>query len=308
VSSVTTSTMTERVTLQHAKPRFFGLVSGEFFKVGRMWSTWITLVLLLGVICLPYLVSLTTNIPDRIHADALSFYYDEMQVNLSVLRVFIGFFLIILTASVFGREYQLGTIRILLARGVGRLQLLLAKLLTVVLIALSVLIIGLSLNVLLMVSLVSIKTGNLNSLQALTPDFWHNTSLYLLTVLISMGTTILMAMAMTALGRSLTFGLSAAMAWFPADNLVVIIMLLGYRLTHNDFWRNITAYFLGPNLNVMPKVILPVHLTQAVEANTIGMTPNVTVDGTHTLLVTLVYSLVFLVLSLYLTWKLDVKE
>ncbi len=38
------------------------------------------------------------------------------------------------------------------------------------------------------------------------------------------------------------------------------------------------------------------------------MTPNVTVDGTHTLLVALVYSLVFLVLSLYLTWKRDVKE
>ena len=308
MSSVTTSTMTEGVPSRHARPRFFGLVGGEFFKIGRMWSTWITLVLLLGAICLPYLVSLTTNIQDRIHNDALSYYYDEMQVNLSVLRIFTGFFLIILTASVFGREYQLGTIRILLARGVGRLQLLLAKLLTVVLIAVSILIIGFSLNVLLMVSLVSIKAGNLNSLQVLTPDFWHNTQLYLLTVLISTGTTILMAMAMTSLGRSLTFGLSAAMAWFPADNLVIVIMLLGYRLTRNDFWRNITAYFLGPNLNVMPKVILPAHLTQAVGADSIGTAPNVTVDATHTLLVTLVYALVFLVLSLSLTWKRDVKE
>jgi ABC-2 type transport system permease protein len=115
-------------------------------------------------------------------------------------------------------------------------------------------------------------------------------------------------MAMTSLGRSLTFGLSAAMAWFPADNLVIVIMLLGYRLTRNDFWRNITAYFLGPNLNVMPKVILPAHLTQAVGADSIGMAPNVTVDATHTLLVTLVYALVFLVHSLSLTWKRDVKE
>ena len=53
------------------------------------------------------------------------------------MRVFTSFFLLILTARVVGLEYQLGNIRVLLACGIGRLQLLFAKLLAVVVIALS---------------------------------------------------------------------------------------------------------------------------------------------------------------------------
>src|SRR2546429_1109115 len=78
------------------------------------------------------------------------------QSGLAILRAFGGIFLIILTARVIGLEYQLGTIRILLARGVGRLQLLLVKLLTIVLVALLILVVGLLLNVALMYGLVLI--------------------------------------------------------------------------------------------------------------------------------------------------------
>jgi ABC-2 type transport system permease protein len=70
--------------------------------------------------------------------------FDMLTIaNLLVLRVFIGFFLIILTANVIGREYQLGTVRILLARGIGRVQLLLAKVSAVVIVALFTLLIAL---------------------------------------------------------------------------------------------------------------------------------------------------------------------
>ena len=60
-SIVTTTTSAERARLREARPRFLGLVGGELLKITRMWSTWITLVLLLGAICLPYLVSLTIS-------------------------------------------------------------------------------------------------------------------------------------------------------------------------------------------------------------------------------------------------------
>jgi hypothetical protein len=79
-------------------------------------------------------------------------------------------------------------------------------------------------------------------------------------------------------------------------------MALGYRLTGNDFWKNITAYFLGPNLNQMPAAIVPAHFENE------GAAPFVTVDGTHTLLVALVYAAIFAVLAIVLTWKRDVKE
>src|SRR5579859_2775502 len=128
----------EQNRLHNARPNFFGIVRGEFLKISRLWMTWIMLLMWLGVITLPYLVAATTpSTKEHLNADALAFYYNEAFLNLSVLRIFSGLLLLILTAYVIGQEYQLGTIRILLARGVGRLQLLGAKLLTMGIIALA---------------------------------------------------------------------------------------------------------------------------------------------------------------------------
>jgi len=100
------------------------------------------------------------------------------------------------------------------------------------------------------------------------------------------------------IGRSLTVGLSTALCWFAADNFGVIMMLLANRLTHNDFWQNVTAYFLGPNLNQMPTALTAPSVLST------GIPPLVNVDGRHTLLVTLIFAVVAAVL----TWRRDVKE
>lgn len=303
MSTIATNLSAEQRSIAARRPSFFGIVRGEIFKVTRMWSIWISFVLMLGVIFLPYLITLAVKSQgDFLKSQPLQFFYDSVGQNLFVLRVFIGFFLLILTASVFGREYQLGTIRILLARGVGRLQLLFAKLLAVIVIALFALVIGLLLNVLLSALQMTVLAGNFDGLKALNADFWHDTGIYLLTVLISMGVTILLTIALTALGRSYVFGLSASLAFFPADNIGSVFMRLGYSLTHNDFWKNATAYFLGPNLNAMPASIMPQHFSN------FGAAPLIPVDGTHTLVVALVYGVVFLVAAIVLTWKRDVKE
>ena len=303
MSTIATNLSAEQRSGAATRPSFFGIVRGEIFKVTRMLSIWISLVLMLGAVCLPYLITLAVKSQgDLLKQHPLQFFYDSVGQNLFVLRVFIGFFLLILTASVFGREYQLGTIRILLARGIGRLQLLFAKLLAVIVIALFVLAIGLLLNVLLQALQMTVLAGNFDGLKVLNADFWHSTGIYMLTVLISMGVTILLTIALTALGRSYVFGLSASLAFFPADNIGSVFMRLGYSLTHNDFWKNATAYFLGPNLNAMPASIVPQHFSN------FGASPLVEVNGTHTLVVALVYGVVFLVAAIVLTWKRDVKE
>ncbi len=303
MSTIATNLVAEQKSVAASRPSFFGIVRGEIFKVTRMWSIWISLVLILGIICLPYLITLAVKSQgDLLKQTPLQFFYDSMGQNLFVLRVFIGFFLLILTACVFGREYQLGTVRILLARGVGRLQLLFAKLLAVVVIALLVLFVALLLNVLLQALQITVLAGNFDGLKALNATFWHDIGVYMLTILISMGVTILLTVAMTAVGRSFVFGLSASLAFFPADNIGSVFMRLGYSLTHNDFWKNATAYFLGPNLNAMPASIIPQRFSN------FGASPLVPVDGTHTLLVALAYGIFFLVAAIVLTWKRDVKE
>ncbi|HEX9131084.1 MAG TPA: ABC transporter permease subunit, partial [Ktedonobacteraceae bacterium] len=146
MSTLVTSPATAEHTLKlhSAKPRFFGTVRGEFFKIGRQWTNWIMLALLLGVIVLPFIIEMTApNVKANIQTNPLHFFYNTLSVGLSIVRVFTGIFLLILTARTVGLEYQLGTIRVLLSRGVGRLQLLFAKLLTVIVIALILLAAGL---------------------------------------------------------------------------------------------------------------------------------------------------------------------
>src|SRR5207245_11210052 len=124
------------------------IVKCEDFNISDQLKIWILLVLLLWTIILPYIiVSTAPNIIDNLRTAPLNFFDNEMEIDLSVLRIFIGIFLLVLTARVIGLEYQLGTIRVLLSRGVGRLQLLSAKLLTIVIVALTLFIAGILLDV-----------------------------------------------------------------------------------------------------------------------------------------------------------------
>ncbi|MFL5629114.1 MAG: ABC transporter permease [Ktedonobacteraceae bacterium] len=303
MSTLMPSAAAEQIHLP-AKPSFIGMVRGELFKVSRLWITWIMAVLLLGVMTLPYLVMLTVpGAKDAINQGPEHYLTVRMESNLAVLRAFAGIYLLIITAYIIGQEYQLGTIRILLARGVGRLQLLGAKVLAAVIIGLILLVLGLLYNVLLMSGLLAILTGDLHAYNALSSTFWSNTWLYLLSVLISMGVTILLAVGVSVLGRSLAIGLSVSVSWFAIDNMGVLMMLFANRLTHNDFWLNVTAYLLGPNLNAMPGALLGTK-----EFFSVGIPPQVDVDATHTLLVTLVYALLFAITAVVLTWQRDVKE
>ena len=151
-----------------------------------------------------------------------------------------------------------------------------------------------------------ILDGNLNALQAITPSFWANSGIDLLTVMISMGATILLSAAMNALGRSLTFGLSASLVWFPIDNMGSPVMNILTQLTHSTFWINATAYFLGPLLNRLPDMLLPKAAYSGFES--FGTEPLVSVSGPHALWVIGAYALIFIVLAFVLTWKRDVRE
>jgi ABC-2 type transport system permease protein len=302
---ITNPAITENDTRLHtAKPSFIGLVGGELFKLRKQWSTWIMLIVLVGLNCLPFLIALTLKrVTDSLAADPAHFLGNWIGNNLAIFRVISGLILIIMTARLISQEYNLGTIRILLARGVGRVQLLLAKLTALAIWAIIILLIGLALHTLLIIALVQIETGNINALNKLDSTLWHDVGIHIATIALNMGITILMAAAISALGRSLAFGLSLSLVWFPADNILVGILVLVSRLTNNDAWTNITAYFIGPNLNIMIASITGREWSFGTPPAT--QTP---VDGTHTVVVALVYSVIFAVAAFVLTAKRDVKE
>jgi ABC-type transport system involved in multi-copper enzyme maturation permease subunit len=302
------------------KPSFPGVVRGEIFKQTHSRPVlWLAAMVLVTAALPALFLALSPNTKTTLASSPDIFYFTVMNVDLSVLRIFAGVFVLIATALLVGQEYQNGTIRVLLSRGVDRVQLLLAKLLAMSLLALALLAVALVVVALSTLLGIQIAAGSLDSLKVLNGDFWHSTWIYLLTVLISVGVSILLAACVAVVGRSLAFGVSAAIGWFAADNIGVLVMLLVYRFTQNDFWNQITGYFLGPILNTMPAVVVPglpltvtgpngtaIHTT--FPAQVIGIPPLVNYDGTHALVVTLVYAVVFLAVAVILTWRRDVKE
>src|SRR5512146_1388765 len=102
--------------LHTARPSFAGIVRGELFKVSRQVSTWILGVLLLGAICLPYLVELASSFKDSMQENPTWAVYKLLGVDMMVLKVFGGAFMILVTARLIGMEYSGGTIRVLLGR------------------------------------------------------------------------------------------------------------------------------------------------------------------------------------------------
>jgi len=311
-TTITTSTATEKYTARHAvKPSFFGLVRGELFKTRRQLTTWIMFALTLVMVCLPYLFVYTdSSLKDAITAPGNVYFGSLAPVGLLVLRIFSGFFLAIMTARMIGQEYSQGTIRIILARGVGRVQLLLAKWTAIVTWAVIVLVLGLVLSLLMVATQVQVATGSLTPLTSLDASIWNAYGLYVLSVAISMGATILMASAVTVLLRSLAGGMTFSIIWFPADNIIVGILTIAFLVTKSTFWTDVSAYLLGPNLNVMASLIAK----QNHEVWMFGTSPavpplsTIVVDGTHTLVVTAVYAAIFLFVALFFTWKRDVKE
>ncbi len=298
-------TTPESVARPAARVSFWGIMRGEFLKIARLlW--WMLGIMAIGFAVAFLLGASSQNDKAYLQQTPLHFLYSVAESNLVLIRILGGIFLLVLTSFVVGREYQYGTIRILLARGAGRVQLLFAKLAVLALIAASLLGVFILFEAALICIQMLTLVGNLNAFSALTPAFWANMGIDLVTVVLSMGATILLATAMNALGRSFTFGLSASLTWFPIDNMGIVVMNALGRLTGSDFWSNVTAYMLGPLLNRLPTMLLPAGVRFGFES--FGTGPLVAVSGAHALWVIGAYSLGFLLLALIPTWKRDVRE
>jgi ABC-2 type transport system permease protein len=287
------------------RPRFFGTVRGEALKVSRQLSFWLMLagaLVLLLIITLA--VSTASNIQDQLKTNPTAFAYGARDVFGTVFQIGSGIFLLIVGSRLFAMEYSSGTIRIIYARGTGRLRLLAAKMLTlaiigVLLLAGYVVVAGATLAL-----LVNVWAGSLAPLQNLPTEFWQDLGMWALVQGMSMAIVILMAAAASGIGRSLAFAMAASLAFFPVDNFSVILEALGSRITRQDHpWLNISQYQLGANLNTVLGLIEPGHHARAAFA-----TPLLPVDATHALVVIGAFAVAFAVIAVVRTVRPDVLE
>src|SRR5215469_3983313 len=238
---MTSATVSRPATLPSVpygmRPSFIGIVGGELLKIRRQWSTWIMAVVVAGFLSLQYLIYLLLkNTQARFGAQPVRFLYRMIGVDSSMLRVFGGALLIVVTARLIGMEYSGGTIRVVLSRGVGRLQLLFGKLTAIVIVALILSVAGVAYSFLLKVLVLALKFGNLDVLTKAPSTLWQDGGVLYLTVLVSFATAILLATAAAVVSRSLAFGLTAGIVWFPAESFATVFLLIATRLTNDTAW------------------------------------------------------------------------
>jgi ABC-2 type transport system permease protein len=286
------------------RPRFAGTVRGEVVKVTRQLSFWLMAVaglVILGVITLA--VTSTQDIQNQLSSDPTAWAYGARDVFGTVFQIGMGIFLLIVGSRLIGMEYS-GTIRILYARGTGRLHLLLAKMLTLAVIG----VLGLLVYAIVVAAIVSLLTiswtGSLAPLQHISSEFWTDLGRWAAVQGISMGVAILLAAAAAGIGRGLAFAMAASLAFYPVDNFSVILELLASRATkHDQPWLSISQYQLGPNLNNVLNLLEPGHHARAAFA-----TPLTPVDLTHALVVIAIFAAGFAAIAIFRAVRPDVLE
>ena len=287
------------------RPSFSGAVRGEAIKVSRQLSFWLMLaagLVLLGI----SVVGINTigNLPETARTHPSVFLRQMFDVYGTIFQVGSSIVLLITGSRLIAMEYSSGTVRIAYARGVGRLQLLLAKMVMLAIIGVGLLVGYVLIVGSIVAALYATWTGGLAGLDNLDAGLKQDFGCWLLVQGISMGVVILLAAAAAGLGRSLAFAMAASLAFFPVDNFLVGIMALTARATgHDSPWRNITEYLLGPNLNTLLKLIQPDHGAPIAFAPPLNP-----VDGRHALLVIGAWALLFAVIAIGRAVRPDVLE
>jgi ABC-type transport system involved in multi-copper enzyme maturation permease subunit len=305
------------------RPPFLGMIQAELSKIVRWRAIWFTLLgiglLMLALNGLAFFVTLSNltttqgvgerNQPPLPLPPAEAIPYVLMTTLLDVARQYSGLVIAILAVMLVAAEYQFGVIRIVLGRGVGRMRLLLAKYGALLLAGISALAVILALNF-GELALLAAAQGKSDAVFGHIPSYlWSDAGLYLLTILYNLVVTMLFAVFVTVLSRSLAIGLVVALVYFAVESVVGAIFQGVGAATHNKIWSDLPNYFLGTNLSNLAAAALPVREIvrgPGVVARIGG--GGAPFDATHAIVVTLLYSAVFLGVSLSLIWKRDVLQ
>src|SRR5207247_11425899 len=167
-------------------------------------------------------ISGASNLKESLVANPTAWAYNMLEVFGTVFQIGSGIFLLIFGARLIAMEYSSGTIRILYARGTGRLRLLLAKLFTLALVGI-MLFAGYVLVVGAILALIILSFScNFEGISQISNAFWSDLGRCAAVQGISMGMAILLAPAASAPGRALAACFAASRASYPPDYCPVL--------------------------------------------------------------------------------------
>ena len=276
---------------------FSSLVGGELLKIRRQPANWSLSLIALSAVMLVALLSSGSGRPASDPDGIARSVVDPLTVT---LQVGAGIPLLVLSVRVVGQEYQLGTVRVLVARGTGRVRLLLAKLAALGIAAAGTAVV---MGALTVGALWLVEPEAVQAAVAAAPAISRDVGLNLLAVGLSLAACVLLGVFLATLGRSVAFGLAFALVWFPVDNIALLVLPALTVFTRMPLWDGVTPFLLGGNLNTMVQALEPGRRAVA-----FLVSPEPQVDGQHAVLVVAAYLTVFLAASLLLTRQRDIHD
>ena len=150
----------------------------------------------------------------------------------------------IMTASMVGSEFGLGTLRMVLAKGTGRWQLLSAKLVLIALLAAAALAI-----IAVVTTIGSVIVASLVSERVEAPTEWGAVATTFARAWFGLLPYVALAGVVTVVASSSVAGISAAVGYFFAEWVVAAVLINQFAWAQNmaDYMlgRNITAWLMG---------------------------------------------------------------
>ncbi|MBO0684692.1 MAG: hypothetical protein J2P45_16180, partial [Candidatus Dormibacteraeota bacterium] len=231
-------------------PSFPALLRSELFKAVHHPSNRRLLALpAVGLLVYAGLCALSHG-PSRGHV--LQAGLDAVDPLAFALQFGLGAMMVLIASRTVAQEYHLGTIQVLVGRGVGRVRLLLAQVASFAILAAGSLVIGVAAGCVLALLLVPGLAASLHTMPAV---FWRDAGLNLAATTLSIAACLLLGAFVAALTRSSGVSLAMAVAWMPVENLLVLLIGVVVSVTNADGLMQLSAYLLSPNLNLLPQAL-----------------------------------------------------
>ncbi len=208
--------------------------------------------------------------------------------------------ILILAGSMVGGEYSLGTVRLLFTRGPTRLQFLVAKIVTVIICIVPVVLVLTLLGIFLGEVLYSIL-GFSTNWGFLTANWLGHTGLFLLAGMLGWFVWAMVAIFFGTLGRSTVAAIVAPFIWYITEQILnnLISGFVGSSSGPiSDLVKAIPDYFVGNNIYALLQN--QAHVVFGASASSLS--------DLHALSVLGVYIALFITLSRWLTVKRDVTN
>lgn len=279
------------------------LIRGELRKISRdRGSQWLTALAVFLVVLAGVGSAGDTGITQLADQRPQEFLLRVADILRTAVTTGLGVLVLVSSSRLVAMEYQRGTIRVLLARGVGRVQLLMAKAAALFIAGVAVLALLAALGI-VMACVVTLKqTGGMHPLTVLDTAGWRPLGVDAVVALLSLVVCVVLG---TAAGstRSMAVAVAAAVGFFPVDNGLVPFMSVLSDASGKRIWNDLTAYLLGPTLNHMPSLLSG----RPVDTETLAP-PAVPTSVAHGLVVVAVYCAVLVAFAVLPTWRRDVLE